>query len=111
MTKHDFIILAMVVAGIVTNFLGAAFTIARVRSLLGRRAVGWSNNVPYNGNVALTDFSFAELRMELKSVRSLHEFVALFEKHAYGHGIGASFVIAASIMTAAGVMAAAILAW
>jgi hypothetical protein len=113
MTKHDYIILAMVVAGMVTNFLGAAFTIARVLSLLRRRAAGGSTNVSYNGNIELTDFafSFSELRMKLKSIRSLHEFAELFEKHAFGHGIGASVVIAAGIMTVAGIMAAAILAW
>lgn len=40
MTKNETLVLVLVVAGVVTNFLGAAFTILRLRELLKSQSAG-----------------------------------------------------------------------
>jgi len=103
MTKRDYIILCMVIAGIITNFLGAAFTIARVRSLLKQQPADRSVDVA--NHIGLSDFSFSisALKSELRSVRSFHEFAEVIGQHAAGHIVGATIVAVA----AAGIAAAA----
>jgi hypothetical protein len=105
MTKHDYIILCMVVAGIITNFLGAAFTIARVRSLLKQQPADRSADVANHIGLPDFSFSFSALKSELRGVRSFHEFARVMGQHAVGHIVGATIVAIAAAGIAAAVMA------
>jgi hypothetical protein len=113
MTRHDYIILGMVIAGIVTNFLGAAFTIGRVLMLLKKRAANGPVSMPHNIDIGLANFAFSlsALMADLKGVRSRAEFIRVLEMHAADHAIGTSVTIVGAIMAAAALMAAAITAW
>ena len=111
MTRQDYILLAMVAAGIITNFLGAAFTVARILAFLKARTAAGNLNAPQSSHMGVLDFafSFPALVAELKTVRSLDEFARVLEKHTADHALGTSIAVVATIMAAAGIMAAAIL--
>lgn len=91
MTKHDYIVLGMVVAAIATNFLGAAFTIKRLRAQSGHRERETSHKVPF-GDIGLPAFSFSiitETIVEIKEacaavvrvVRVVRERLNVWAKH------------------------------
>jgi hypothetical protein len=63
MSKHDYIILVMVVAGIATNFLGAAFTIRQLRA-------HWGREVGHKGpfDTGLPAFSVEIVFVEIKAI-------------------------------------------
>jgi hypothetical protein len=91
--------------GIQSNDIGTD----RRRPALSDRPLGPGHAHPGIYGINLFAFSFPALVAELKTVRSLDEFARVLEKHTADHAFGTSIAVVATIMAAAGIMAAAIL--
>jgi hypothetical protein len=66
MTKEQYIILTMVLAGIATNFLGAAFTIMRLRAR--RKEYSSDSSVKTPHGITLPEFGWSFVEIEIRTI-------------------------------------------